>query len=234
MWAPPGGCAADGGGTSPAAQSSLHAMEQLPRLASPLAARQRGVARIRGGSGGLGPGQDLLGTTGLVEAVEHSDEHVAIVAGHLEALVRLHEERHEGVGAERLVGHAAEERELREVLSHPVRDVRHVRDGVQAAPGAEAEGILREERGGYHAAPEVALLEVRVREADEEPLQLVPDEVVGQALHRVGHHHPGVLVGRRRLPPCGQDALLHKLCGLAADLHAEDRHCGLQLGDGHH
>lgn len=74
--------------------------------------------------------------------------------------------------------------------------------------------------------PVVAGLEVRVREEEQELLELPFPEVVAEVLHRVGPHDGDILIGLRVallsvLCSQGINFSLDVLCHLRPDLHAK-------------
>ena len=81
-----------------------------------------------------------------------------------------------------------------EALDHPLVQVLDVGDRVHLPAGRERVGVLGVEGRGDDARLVLAGFEVRVREAEEDFLQLVFVEEVGEEFHRVGPDAGYVLV----------------------------------------
>eukprot|EP00981_Chlorochromonas_danica_P013181 scaffold5939_cov165-Ochromonas_danica.AAC.10 len=124
---------------------------------------------------------------GIHEALVDCDVLASSDACHLLALLSLEGHRSHGrVSGQRLFAlHAPEVRMSVALLHVPLVELLHVSDSVQTAPGLYEIGVLGEQLGRHDASPVVLGLEVRVREADEELLQLTSLEVVRQVAHAV-------------------------------------------------
>lgn len=81
-----------------------------------------------------------------------------------------------------------------EVLAHPVVQLFHVRDRVDQSTGSRDERVLGVQLRRHDARLVFPLLEVRVRETEEDLGQLRTLEIVGQEFHRVRPQRRDVLV----------------------------------------
>jgi hypothetical protein len=94
--------------------------------------------------------------------------------------------------------HALKARMLLEMALHPLVQILYIGNRVHDSAGAQHVRILGVERVGHDARLVLALLEVRVREAEEDFGELGLGEEVGQEFHRVGAQAGYVLIAARR------------------------------------